>query len=92
MTADDGGLPGADLVGQGLRDLAQGVETNESLLVSIGAPRLRALGLHVATPFDDAELRLYGRLASQYGAAAHSKYNALVRRMVSYQRAAACGR
>ncbi len=83
-------LPGAELVARGLRDLEQGVETTESLLVSISAPRLRTLGLRVATPFQDPELRLYRRLASEYGEAAHGKYNALVRRMVSFQRAAAC--
>lgn len=85
-------LPGAELIEQGVRDLERGVETVESLLVSIGAPRLRALGLVVAVPIDEPELRLYRRLAAQHGAAAHSRYNALVRRLVSYQRAAACAR
>jgi len=33
-------LPGGDLVERGLADLAEGRETAESLLVSIGAPRL----------------------------------------------------
>jgi hypothetical protein len=33
-------LPGADLIERGLADLARGVESVESLLVSIGAPRL----------------------------------------------------
>jgi len=86
------GLPGEDLITQGLRDLEQGAETIESLLVSMSAPQLRALGLVVAAPFDEPELRLYRRLATQHGAAAHSQYNALVRRIVSYQRAAACAR
>ena len=85
-------LPGADLIEQGLRDLERGAETIESLLVSMGAPRLKALGLVVAAPIADAELRLYRRLAEEHGAAAHSRYNALVRRIVSYQRAAACAR
>jgi hypothetical protein len=40
-------LPGEDLVQRGLEDLAVGVESVESLLVSIGAPRLAALGLPV---------------------------------------------
>jgi hydroxymethylglutaryl-CoA reductase len=85
-------LPGAELVEQGVRDLERGVETVESLLVSIGAPRLRALGLAVAAPIDETELRLYRRLAAEHGAAAHSRYNALVRRLVSYQRAATCAK
>ena len=90
MTAAD--LPGAELIDAGLRDLAQGVETVESLLVSIAAARLRDLGLHVPTEIDDPELRLYHRLATEHGAAAHAKYNALVRRLVKFQRAAACAR
>jgi len=83
-------LPGADLIAAGIRDLAAGRESVESLLVSMSAPRLRALGLSVAEPFSDAEVRLYRLLSDKHGLAAHARYNALVRRIVSYQRAAAC--
>ena len=38
-------FPGAELVEKGLADLAEGAETVESLLVSVGAPRLRDLGV-----------------------------------------------
>jgi hypothetical protein len=85
-------LPGADLIDAGLADLANRTESDESLLVSMAAPRLRALGFDVPEPFPDAELRLYGRLSVRHGAAAHARYNALVRRLVSFQRAAACVR
>jgi hypothetical protein len=81
-------LPGNELVEKGLSDLAQSVETIESLLVSIGSPRLRRLGFEVSTPFDDAEERLYLLLASDDPNGAHSRYNALVRRLVSFERAA----
>jgi len=40
-------LPGSDLISQGLRDLASGTESIESLLVLVGAPRLRRLGFDV---------------------------------------------
>ena len=83
-------LPGADLIATGLNDLARRAETVESLLVSVGAPRLRALGIDVPSPFADAELRLFDLLATRHGAGAHAKYNALIRRVVSFQRAAAC--
>lgn len=83
-------LPGAEVVEPGLQDLARGAETIEALLVSIAAPRLRNLGFIVASPVADAELKLYRLLSAQHGNAAHGKYNALVRRMVSFQRAAAC--
>jgi hypothetical protein len=84
------GLPGAELVDQGLIDLGRGRETVESLLVSMAEPRLRALGYSVPPTFANPELRLYRLLAGQVGNGAHSRYNALVRRLVSFQRAAAC--
>lgn len=81
-------LPGDDLVSQGIRDLEAGVESVESLLVSIGAPRLRRLGIAVPQPLSSPEHRLYALLRREYGDAAHSRYNALVRRLVSFERAA----
>ena len=83
-------LPGGDLVEQGLADLEAGVESVESLLVSIASTRLRAAGLPVATPFADPEFRLYGLLETEDEAGAHGRYNALVRRLVSFERAAEC--
>jgi len=85
-------LPGAELIQQGLTDLAAGRETIESLLVSIAAPGLRELGFLEGAAIPDAELRLYALLSSRDGAAAHSRYNALVRRIVSFRRAAQCAR
>jgi hypothetical protein len=71
-------LPGAELVECGLRDLGDGVASMEALLVSIGAPRLRGLGLSVARSIPDPEQRLYRLLSERHGDAAHSPYNALV--------------
>lgn len=86
-----GPLPGADLVRDGLDDLAAGVISDRALLVLIGAPRLRQLGIAVPdTDVDGAEHRLYQRLAAEDPATAHSRYNALIRRLVSFERALAC--
>lgn len=85
-------LPGTELVEQGLHDLASGVTSVESLLVSIGAPRLRALGMEVPTALENADLQLYEVLARRHGDAAHARFNSLVRLLVSFQRAAACAR
>jgi hypothetical protein len=83
-------LPGADLIREGLRDLARGTESIAALLVLIGAPRLRELGLDVPdTPYFPED-RLYERLVALHGDAAHSQYNALIRRLVSFERAASC--
>jgi hypothetical protein len=84
------GLPGADLVQRGLADLRDRKESPEALLVSIGASRLGRVGYDVAEPFDTPEKRLYARLAVECADTAHSRYNALVRRLVSFERAAEC--
>jgi hypothetical protein len=81
-------LPGADLIETGLADLERGDETVAALLVAIGAPRLRRLGLPVPDTIADPEERLYRLLARTDDATAHSRYNALIRRLVSFERAA----
>ena len=81
-------LPGADLVERGLEDLRLARESVEALLVSIGAPRLKQLGLDVAGAIPEAEHRLYDLLSEADAATAHSRYNALLRRLVSFERAA----
>jgi hypothetical protein len=77
-------------VAAGLDDLRRGVESQEALLVSIGAPRLRLLGVDVPPTVRDPEERLFDLLARAEPDAAHSRYNALVRRLVSFERALAC--
>ena len=89
----DPSLPGAELIEQGITDLKAGVESVAALLVSIGAPRLRSLGVDVPTQVVAApELRLYAHLSKTEERGAHSKYNALVRRLVSFERALSCER
>ncbi len=81
-------FPGHELVSAGLSDLAAGRESESSLLVSMAAPRLRALGFEV--PAGGGEMpghRLY-ELLSETDRGAHSRYNALVARVVSFARAA----
>jgi hypothetical protein len=85
-------LPGADLIERGLADLARGVESVESLLVSIGAPRLRQAGFEIPAGFPSPEHRLYQRLAAEDADSAHSRYNALIGRLVSFERAVECVR
>ncbi len=83
-------LPGGDLVRKGIEDLQRGAETVESLLVSIGAARLARLGLSVGSPIASPEHRLYALLAVEGVDGAHARYNALIRRLVSFERAAEC--
>jgi len=84
-------LPGSDLIAAGLVDLRAGRETIAALLVAIGSPRLRRIGLELPEKLpNDPEHRLYELLASEGSDSAHSRYNALIRRLVSFERAAEC--
>ena len=83
-------LPGGELIDEGVSDLAAGRESIAAVLVSIGAPRLRALGMALPNIVPGAERRLYEMLAAENEDAAHGRYNALVRRLVAYERAMAC--
>lgn len=87
-----GRLPGGDLVAAGLSDLARGAQTAAALLVCIGAPRLRRCGIIVPAVTDRPERRLYELLSREAPDAAHSRYNALIRRLVSFERAAQCAK
>ena len=82
-------LPGADLVVSGIEALQRGEMTVEALLVAVGATRLRAAGLQVpqAGLPDQPELALYTALGAMYPGDTHSRYNSLIRRLVSFERA-----
>ena len=87
-TPDLTGLPGAELVASGLQDLIAGRETIPARLVAIAAMRLRRLDLPVAEHvFLEPELRLYRALCREDPAGAYERYNALLRRLVSFARA-----
>jgi hypothetical protein len=85
----EGVLPGEDLVRQGLADLAQNQLTELGLLVLIAAPRLRQLGIAVPAALSSKpfEHQLYDVLNERLGTDAHSYYNSLIRRVVSYAHA-----
>jgi hypothetical protein len=85
----DAVLPGEDLIEAGLQDLKDGRETIAALLVAIGSPRLRRLGLEIpdSLPTNPGH-RLYDLLARTGEDSAHSRYNAFIRKLVSYERAA----
>ena len=86
------GLPGAELVIAGLRDLDAGRITGPALLVLVASPNLRRLGVTLPEPPTverPYEHRLYDLLVEQHGDGAHSRYNALIRRIMSFERALA---
>lgn len=83
-------LPGGEIVLSGLADLEAGRDTPAAAAVAMASTRLRGAGVPVPDlPTDKpAAHHLYELLASDHGNAAHSRYNATVRRIVSFARAA----
>jgi len=83
-------FPGEDLVSEGLKDLNQGITSQAALLVLIGSPRLRRMGISIPFPFDkitSPEHALFSKLQAENSRDAHSRYNSLIRRLVSFERA-----
>ena len=83
-------LPGAELVAAGIGDLERGEFTVEALLVAVGAQRLRESGL----PVPEAsgwplvpEHALYDAIGRSGVEDSHARYNSLIRRLVSFERA-----
>lgn len=90
MTEVPSELPGADLVADGIAALRRGELTVEALVVAVGARRLRAagLGLPPAPELPDSpELALYSVLGAAHPRDTHARYNGLIRRLVSFERA-----
>lgn len=84
-------LPAEKVIETGADDLLNGRETIAALLVAVGAPRLRRLGIELPAHLpENPEHRLYALLAQEDTDSAHSRYNALIRKLVSYERAAEC--
>ena len=83
-------LPGAELVEPGFSDVAAGRETIEALLVASAVERFAEVGRPLSTIVpDDLSLRLYRLIEASVGDdQAHSHYNAIRRRLVSYLRGA----
>jgi len=83
------GLPGADLIVEGLLDYQNGRHTIPACLVRMARPRLIRAGMMTPSPphDDGAELELYQLLSSSEGARSFSRYNALVREIISFEHA-----
>lgn len=83
-------LPGGEILEEGLRDLANGIQSHSALLLMIAGPRLRSHGFPIPQ-FSQAsragEELLYLDLYAQYGTDAYPRYNALIQRLVSLENA-----
>ena len=91
MSLDDliAGLPGEALLREGLADYQSGRCTIPACLVGVAQSRLRCAGLiagEAACSVSEPEQQLY-RLLRQEGGDAYSRYNALIRELVSFEQA-----
>jgi hypothetical protein len=84
------GLPGAEIVLAGIADLEAGRKSVNASAVQCAAPRLRRAGLDApsAAGSTPAAHELYGQLSTELGDRAHSRYNAILARVVSFAGAA----
>lgn len=83
------GLPGEKLVRKGLADLKSGRHTTAACLAAIARNRLITAGIiaeEEAPTFPEPELQLY-QLLRREGGDAYSRYNSLVRELVSFEMA-----
>jgi hypothetical protein len=83
-------LPGAHWIRAGLDDVANQRDTIAACLVQLGSPKLKRCGfaMRIADASAlDADHRLYALLGREHGNEAHSRYNALLRELVSFERA-----
>lgn len=82
------GLPGEDLITEGLRDYHNNRRTMSACLVRMARRRLVSAGLMEPSSGHDieAELDLY-QLLSHEGNQAYSRYNSMIRELVSFEHA-----
>ena len=83
------GLPGEDLLRQGLADVRANRDTIAAYLVHIARPRLSEAGLlprNISDGCAEPEIQLYRLLRSEKGDA-YSRYNALLRELTSFEMA-----
>ena len=83
------GLPGAERIVEGLKDYHDGRHSIPACLVRMARPRLIRAGMMSASPTHDdgAELQLYHLLSTSGDSHSYSRYNALVRELISFEHA-----
>jgi hypothetical protein len=88
--ADLKSLPGAEIVLPGITDLEAGRRSINAIAVQCAATRLRGVGLNAPSVEGDvpAAHQLYRQLSDELGDRAHSRYNAILRRVASFAGAA----
>ena len=78
--------PGGPIVQKGLHDLAEGIESIESVALLVARARLNFLGIPIPEKAfaTSAEHRLYEMLCEEFGLDGYARYNALTRQLASF--------
>jgi hypothetical protein len=89
-------LPLYEIIEKGIKKLntsSRPKPTLETLIVSIGAPKLISNGLPLRRTIKNPEHKLYDYLAKKFSPErAYSLYNSYIRRLVSFERALQCAK
>jgi hypothetical protein len=82
-------LPGSEILTKGLKDLQEGVQSVDALLVLVAAPRLTLWNTNppIQFPVRVPEHDLFRRLSVEHGQEAYRHYRSLLRRLVSLENA-----
>lgn len=83
-------LPGGDIILPGFDDLESNKETIASLLISIASQNIMRAGVQVSRVIPDPEIKLYQILCDEFGNRAHSKFNSLIRLLISFEKSLKC--
>ncbi len=85
--------PGGEILKNGLKDLQDGVQSIDALLVLVAAPRLTRCGIQIPHTDSLSELpehALFRRLSVEHDPEAYRHYRSLLRRLVSLENALEC--
>ena len=83
-------LPGYDLIAPGYEDLKNDHDTIPALLLSIACKNLSRNGISLPKTIQTPENKLYLKLQEKHGDEAHSKYNSLIRLLISFEKTIPC--
>lgn len=82
-------LPGSEIVVKGMSDLGRNLVTIESLALLICRPEMLRIGIYfpdMSSISRPRELELYTLIENESGRDSHTRYNAILRRLVSFIR------
>jgi len=83
-------LPGYEIIAPGYEDLKQNRETVGALLLSMSRPNLERMGIFLPAVIQEPDVKLYRFLQKEHDDNAHSRYNSLIRLLISFEKTIPC--